>query len=99
MHPGTSPLVGSGWMRLDVSELGVGKMGRIRHHGPKRKPWGPSFRIYQTVSRNGVLGSCAPGLGRWHHARMRGSVCLGGAKDHAADTVRALFALGSHAWG
>jgi hypothetical protein len=37
-------------MLLDVFKLGVGKIGGIAHHGPKRKPSHPSFRIYQTVS-------------------------------------------------
>jgi hypothetical protein len=37
-------------VRLYVSELCVGKVGRVGHHAPKRKPSNPSFRIYQTVS-------------------------------------------------
>jgi hypothetical protein len=48
---GRSPLVsGVQVRRLYVSELCVGKVGRVGHHAPKRKPSNPSFRIYQTVS-------------------------------------------------
>ena len=47
-------LVSRGQMLLDVFKLGVGKVGGIAHHGPKRKPSHPSFRNFQTVS-----------LGRW----------------------------------
>src|ERR671912_1176114 len=54
-------------MRLDVSELGVGEVGRVAHHGPKRKPSHPTFRIYQTVS-----------LRRWvNKGRKRGLGLLG----------------------
>src|SRR5215208_1273873 len=38
-------------MWFDVSEFGVRKVGGVWHHGPKRKPSSPAFRIYQTVSR------------------------------------------------
>jgi hypothetical protein len=47
---GPPSLVGGGQVLLDVPEFLLGKVCGIAHHGPKRKPSNPSFRIYQTVS-------------------------------------------------
>src|SRR4051812_45247641 len=56
MDLGAPSLVGGGQMLLDVPEFFLGKVCRIAHHGPKRRPSTPTFRIYQTVSRRVILG-------------------------------------------
>src|SRR3954471_21859582 len=50
MDLGAPSLVGGGQMLLDVPEFFLGKVCGIAHHGPKRRPSTPTFRIYQTVS-------------------------------------------------
>src|SRR5215211_301418 len=53
-------------MWFDVSEFGVRKVGGVWHHGPKRKPSSPAFRIYQTVSlRTPVNSHQTRGMSRY----------------------------------
>ena len=72
---GASPPVGGGQVRLDVSELFVGKVGRVAHNGPKRRPSHPSFRIYQTVSLSTSMNKLSP---RYKYISRKSSSFVGG---------------------